>query len=621
MDPLLYNQEVEETIDLFHEKVKDEKLKSLPSFLEFGGPILKKGKQGLVGFLINKSTRQKYVYKISQYLDFMIDQEYNVMNDVNGLRDYCPHFVKSYAKFKLPLTSNFKRAKNPFENNPLYKSIVTDMIVMENLEGCKKFFKYIKNNVASTIELVSIVKQTLLATDIAHKKVKFTHYDLHSDNILIKECDPNVVFLYVIDGKYHLVPTYGRYPVLIDFGFSYSKSAENRRMSCTLAHTKYGFVQCRPDSFTDPKLFLTSVSYEINRHKKTDMSQIFRNIVKNLYKDARVELDCGWDNRQKSNISDDFLEDFEKTFQKSDFFDEQAGYIVDLLQSLVVLPFTYRKSNEKTKDLLSLVINEFSKIEKLVNDDFYNLFILKEIISSAVRNRDLYTSGYTRAEAVSNFKNDTLDAVDRVAKFCNIKLNWERLLCTLLCLGKNIQNYCYDKLQRLIGDKERDYLTIPLNTLEIYEALESNLPSDFEFSKDTIIYTWNSDIENSTKTVLDKNLIKLLNQTHPLERGDLYKDYMENPEQFSKEESDYSEQSSQRSQQSSQRSQQSSKQSSKQSSQRSRHTEKSEQSQRSQRSQRSQQSSHRSQQSEKSQTSQMSEKNSQNGELNKLESF
>ena len=616
MDPLLYNQEVEETIDLFHEKVKDEKLKSLPSFLEFGGPLLKKGKQGLVGFLINKSTRQKYVYKISQYLDFMIDQEYNVMNDVNSLRDYCPHFVKTYSKFNLPLSSNFKRAKNPFENNPLYKTIVTDMIVMENLEGCKKFFKYIKNNVASTIELVSIVKQTLLATDIAHKKVKFTHYDLHSDNILIKECDPNIVFLYVIDGKYHLVPTYGRYPVLIDFGFSYSKSAENRRMSCTLAHTKYGFVQCRPDSFTDPKLFLTSVSYEINRYKKTDMSQIFRNIVKNLYKNARVELDCGWDNRQKTNISDDFLEDFEKTFQKSDFFDEQAGYIVDLLQSLVVLPFTYRKSNEKTKDLLSLVINEFSKIEKLVNDDFYNLFILKEIISSAVRNRDLYTSGYTRAEAVSNFKNDTLDAVDRVAKFCNIKLNWERLLCTLLCLGKNIQNYCYDKLQRLIGDKERDYLTIPLNTLEIYEALESNLPSDFEFSKDTIIYTWNSDIENSTKTVLDKNLIKLLNRTHPVKRGDLYKDYMENPEQFSKEGSEYKQSSqSDRSSQSnesekSRQSNQSEKSSRYSDKHGSRQSEKSGQSKKSEKSGQSSRYSdkHGSRQSDKSQHSEMNEK-------------
>ena len=535
-DPLLYDRELEDVIDFFNEKKEVTKLSTssaFPDFLEYDGPLLKKGKQGLVGFLMDKNSGKRYVYKISQYLDFMIDQEYIVLMDLNTLRDYCPHFVKMFGKTTVPVVANFKTAKNPFAPNPDFKMITTDMLIIQHLEGCKKFFKYIKNDMCSTIELLAIVKQTLLASAIAHQKVKFTHYDMHSDNILIKECDPNSVFLYIVNDEFHLVPTYGRYPVIIDFGFSFSKSAENHQMNCSLAHTKYGFVQCKEDSYTDAKLFLLSVSTEINKYKQSNTSQTFRNVVKSLYKDARVDLDCGWDNRQKSNISDDFMEDFERTFDRSKFFDDQGDFIVDLLQTLAVLPLTRRDTREKTKDLLSLVIEEFSKIEKLVNDDFYNMYILKEIILSACKHRDAYLSGYTRSEAVDHFRRDALAAVDRVAKFCNPKLNWERLLCTLLCLGKNIQNYCYDKLKRLSIDKQRDYKTIPLqSTFEIYKAIEANLPNDFVFDKHTVIYTWNADKENSSKTTLDAKLIELLNETHPAERGELYREYMEHPELF-----------------------------------------------------------------------------------------
>jgi hypothetical protein len=304
-------------------------------------------------------------------------------------------------------------------------------------------------------------------------------------------------------------------------------------MNFSLAHTKYGFVQCKEDSYTDAKLFLLSVSNEINKYKQSNTSQTFRNVVKSLYKDARVDLDCGWDNRQKSNISDDFMEDFERTFDRSKFFDEQGDFIVDLLQTLAVLPLARRDTHEKTKDLLTLVIEEFGKIEKLVNDDFYNMYILKEIISSACKHRESYLSGYTRSEAVDHFRRDALAAVDRVAKFCNPKLNWERLLCTLLCLGKNIQNYCYDKLKRLTSDKQREYKTIPIqSTFEIYKAIEANLPSEFVFDKHTVIYTWNADKENSSKTTLDQTLVYVLNETHPAERGEVYKEYMEHPERF-----------------------------------------------------------------------------------------
>lgn len=531
---LIYNKALEEIIDRFKDELPEHRiLARLPSFLEYHGPLMKKGKQGLVGLLNDTETQEKYVYKISQYLDFVIDQEYNVMKDLNTLRDFCPHFVKSLTKVRVPVTANYKKAKNPFRITEDYKSILTDMIVMQHLDGCKKFFKYIYRNKdeTTTVELLSVVKQTLLAAEIARKKVKFTHYDLHSDNIMIGKCDPNSVFLYVIDGQYHLVPTYGMYPIIIDFGFSYTKSTDKAPMNCSLSHTKYGFIQCQEDTHADAKLFLLSVSYELKQNRGDEDSLIFRNIVKNLYKDARVQLDCGWDDHETSSINDTFLKEFDDEFTTTDFFDEHADYILDILQTMIILPLKFRPSREKTKDLLKLVMNEFSKIEKAVGDDFYHLYILKEIVVSVNANRDLYTNSQTRQKAVSNFKNDTLAAVDRIAKFCNPKLHWERLLCSLLCLGKNIENFCSDKMDRLNRIKTKNYNTIPLKTAtDIYKAIEANIPSDFTFDRRTVVYTWNMDTENATKTPIDRRLIGILNETHPLERGDVYKHYSEHPE-------------------------------------------------------------------------------------------
>lgn len=522
-DSLLYNKNIEESIDLFNDNIKYKNFDKLPEFLEYYGTLLKKGKQGLVGYLINKNT--KYVYKISQYLDFVIDQEYNVMRDLNTIRDYCPHFVKTFAKFRLPITSNYKKALNPFCENKEYKNIISDILVMENIEESKKFFKYIKKGLPTTV-LLSIVKQTLLASLIAYNKVNFTHYDLHSDNIMIKKCNENSVFIYIIDNEYFIVPTYGFYPVIIDFGFSYSKSSDNTQMNCSLAHTKYGFIQCESDKYNDTKLFLCSISKEINKYKNNSNSKKFRNFVKNNYKRCNLDLDSGWNDEIETNINDIFIENFKKTFNKSPFFKNQAEYILDLLQTLIILPLKNKKTNEKTKDLLSLVINEFSKIENFISDDFFNLFIFKEMIISVNKNRELYTISDTRTEAVTNFKYDILRAIDSVAKFCNPKVNWEKLLCSLLCLSKNLENFCFNEMKNVRYINNRNYSNMQINkTTEIIEAIEYIIPSHFDFDENTIIYEWNSDTENSKKKTIDKSLIEILNKTHPFERGQIYKEY------------------------------------------------------------------------------------------------
>ena len=68
----------ETLIDYFN-KNKD---KPWSEWLNFGTVFNKLGKQGLVGILTSKKNPDKqYVFKISQYINYLIQHESNVMKD------------------------------------------------------------------------------------------------------------------------------------------------------------------------------------------------------------------------------------------------------------------------------------------------------------------------------------------------------------------------------------------------------------------------------------------------------------------------------------------------------------------------------------------------------------
>jgi len=527
-DFLLFNEQTEEDLAFFDENLKPEYL-TLPEFLEFHSSFPRGGKQGLLGLLSNTSTNKKYVYKISQYLNFLADQEHSVMEGLNTIREYCPHYCKTFGKFKVKVTSNFRTEDNPFDLDSSSDHITTDVLLMENIENSRKFYRYIKNDSITPDIIMSIVKQTLLADMIAGEHLKFSHYDIHSNNIMVKKCPVNSVFLYILDeNRTYLVPTYGYYPVIIDFGFSFNKNCENKPLYGALAHTDIGFIPSVYDQFSDGKLFLSSVSNEMAKYKKSDVSTTFRHLIEKIYGKCEIDLECGWDDREDSvSISDQLLKKMSTQFRRSKFFKNQGHHIVDLLQTLVDLPLTPRKTDDNLDDLAGLLITEFIKIEREIGSDFYNMYILKNIVESAATLKNLYVSRDTRDKAVSDFKSHILKTIDSVVNFCNPKINWEKLLCCLLCLSKCIENFCHEKLKKLLSVKKADYNKMLLrNMSEIYEAIDANLPSHFFFDDQTDLYVWDCVQQKSYKTKVSGNLIDELNEIHPFERGTILYEYL-----------------------------------------------------------------------------------------------
>jgi hypothetical protein len=547
-DPLLFNSKLEEDIEFFNDNLKREynKKNNLPDFLEYHSSFVKGGKQGFLGLLSfvqpDRETNEedslktlksgnKYVYKLSQHINFLIRQEYNVLEGLNGLRDFCPHFCKTLGYFKTEISQNFRKLDNPFELDNGNRTIEADVLIMESIDSSRSLYRYIKSNSVSPEIVMSLVKQTLLATMIAGEKISFSHYDLHSKNVLIKKCEPNSAFLYILDeNRTYLVPTYGYYPVIIDFGFAYNMNCEGKPLYGTLCQTDIGFLSCVYDQNVDAKLFLSSVSYEMKNNKKSDISDNFRSLVKTIYKNCNVDLECGWDEEgDKVSVSEQLLKKMRSQFKRSKFFKEQGHYIIDMLQTLVYLPLKNKDSEHSIEDMTGIIVTEFGKIEREISSDFTNLYIFKKIVDSVRMYRKDYINGSNevRIDAVKHFREDILKCIDSIVKHANPKINWEKLLCALLCLSKTIEGFCYQKIKKVLATKKSDYNNMALkNTTEVFEAIDCNIKSHFVYDSDTVIYCFDAASERSMKFKLPDKVIDDLNEYHPFERGTILYEYI-----------------------------------------------------------------------------------------------
>ena len=82
------------------EYYNEHKETSWREWLEFDQTFEKPGKQGLVGLLrptltLKSDKPLKFVFKISQYINYLVQHEYTVMKGLNEISPYCPHFCKS----------------------------------------------------------------------------------------------------------------------------------------------------------------------------------------------------------------------------------------------------------------------------------------------------------------------------------------------------------------------------------------------------------------------------------------------------------------------------------------------------------------------------------------------
>ena len=523
----------------------ENKEKDFNEWLNHESTLKKLGKQGIVGLLntnkiiesIENNETKKIFFKMSQYNDNLIQHESIILEGLNEISIFCPHFCKSFGTIKCKI--NPENKNNPFDIDTLnikkdnVKPIEKDILLFEYINNSTKFYNYIRANDRIIAEhiLYSTIKQVLLAISIAQHKKKFTHYDLHSNNIMMKKCDKDLVFLYVLDKDTQLcVPTFGHYPIIIDFGFSYIENLEDGPLWSSMGHTKYGFTSNKFDHVNDAKLFLVTVSNEIKLKRKSKDSKKLRRIVHNIFNKLNIDWVCGWDENIENKSSSDYIISILSDYsQQSKLFKDYDHYCIDLITSLIILPFEEKKY-KSIYISYDTFIKEWINIENIIGSPFYNLYVLKKIIDVARDIRaDYQNDENTRIFAIKKFRDSIKLIVDEIGNFCVIKhLNYEKMLCSLYLLSESIEGILYIFSENRTKKIKKDYNKLPLQSIEqIFAAIDCNFKDNYTYNENTNICIIDS-INNTNKLYkIPIENLENLNKLHQITKGtylyDLYK--------------------------------------------------------------------------------------------------
>lgn len=151
--------------------------------------------------------------------DDIIHEAFVSLYGTNRLRRTIPNFVYCYGTFSC--ASPILASDDHVASWCIGNSQVTYMIT-ENVYPSVSYCDYIKT--ASREEFLCSYLQVLYALNEAYKMIDFTHYDLHSENILMREYTEEEYFQIPYNterGKEYLVTN--RVATIIDYGFTHIK--------------------------------------------------------------------------------------------------------------------------------------------------------------------------------------------------------------------------------------------------------------------------------------------------------------------------------------------------------------------------------------------------------------
>jgi hypothetical protein len=434
------------------------------------------GKQGFVGVLQHPHNKSlTCLYKISKVDDNLVEHEYRMLQGLAPLAQYCPHFHGVYGI--VPFDSNVHYEEDcPLEYSTKSKVIRREMLLMQHIAHKYDFHDMIRDESIKNDLILTIFQQVLLCIHMMHA-YRFTHYDLHTENIIIRNCHPNLHLLYLLDEHTErLVPTYGYVPNIIDYGFSYC-DVQSNPLSCTLLHTQDGFTSERFDPYADLKLFFISTVYDIGKEdSRKKIASKLSNITRNIFSGMNVSWSSGWDRSKHVSpvrIVHELIRDYVKTsvlFNKSDLW-------FDTLQQLIELPLSPLPYHELEKACRGF-IEEFVKFEERIVSKTLLNYIFRVLVKYVREYRQSYLKGGDEGMwALIEMKKHFLEEYTQLVNYHVPSIDYEKMVCSLLLMAECIEGLFYDYLEKRHAEKDQQYAIMRCKTpLEFCSVLEHNFP-------------------------------------------------------------------------------------------------------------------------------------------------
>ena len=500
----------------------EEKLRLMSEKMDFVRSFTTKGVQGVVGFVSFKSPKESetrafkspkesvekeipnyssnpVVFKLSTDINMSVEHEYEIMEYFNDMRRYCPHFSRSIGMIELPVSTDFltdSLERSLFEFDE--ETIPRNVLFMEYVNKLP-FYRLCQDCEDKNI-IISQILQVMIALEIGQRKKKLTHYDLHTANILIQMCEPDSLFIYKIGGKNYICPTYGFFPLLIDMGISYSDISNGKKMKSNTDNYDHGFQTTEFDRLNDVHHFLLTSLYYIE--VDSDMYDHLSNKIKFIFRHLPVLRKSGW--KQLPNDLCDLLietlKDQCESYKNYLLFDEYSKQSVELFNNLITLPIKKRNTGEVDFSMCFTTFME--EYHKMINiDDFSEhdvLFVLREIISAINCSKESGTESfkcriYSRLSTVIK-TNVSYDGVD-----------YERLLLSGIVFGENLETF-YEQFisehKEIINEKYSK--TTVDSPIDLMVYISKNCTPHFNVSNKTIVYIWDTDLEENNVCTCDK---------------------------------------------------------------------------------------------------------------------
>jgi hypothetical protein len=184
----------------------------------------------------SESTERTDTYT-SESVSDSIHYEFRVNDMLNALHPNIPNFPICFLFLKCysdePKKQLCSKSKQETAREYFIQERVTGVSLRNYIESTKDSVKWL-----------SMLLQILVALQYAQDTIKFTHYDLHSSNVMIKtiENKENITLGLPYGDSTIYIPTFNHIPVIIDFGRSYVKGVvvpKNAEATLSLTFNKW----------------------------------------------------------------------------------------------------------------------------------------------------------------------------------------------------------------------------------------------------------------------------------------------------------------------------------------------------------------------------------------------
>lgn len=549
------------------------------------------GVQGLVGLLENKKNKTPFVFKVGADVDKCIEHEYSVLEALNTIRPFCPSFVGSYGMYELPVckeyiyeqariyedesydashSSNDSDASSMSEGSESASSSSDDdadddkpltlfsynedlaynlknVLLLEYVGNMslRHVIKYADKNI-----LYSQIICVLCGLYMAQRHINFTHYDLHTDNIMLKQIDDNSFFVYNLGSDAFIVPTYGIYPVIIDMGNSYCQQVEGESMKTSARWCKVGALSTFYDRFNDIHHFLLNLFYDIE--KESEEYYFLSTRIMWLFRYLRVYRESGW----KLLPADIFRDTRNFIKQLCPELYDMRGYrefdkmYIETLSLGIKLPWSDTFDPELIKEykaanldkceftdctvfgIKTCFVEFFKSLEIIYKIDKGEdiIYILKEMVDlvyvhskQITRNIDKVTTKKILNDLLKRIECCGVDIpLDINSVIPNVeKIDYGRMFYNCKMCFNLLSVMYHSRIAPNIESINDTYSKMEVRSaIDFIKLIKQNTSVRYDYNRHTVLYVWNS-VQKTSKRVMLNSLmtnaeVEKLNELNPL---------------------------------------------------------------------------------------------------------